>query len=259
MSFIYTFDTINNNSSATLQSKINQDLELGSLGLTVGTSSTNIITVTSSSQLSSLQLNSLNNLVYITCLGATTDQIQPLPINLIQRQVFNSNVVPDSSQDNTFNYNVGSIVTVNSTGNVYFCTNNSTSNAIWPQINSTPNISSTTITTNYTPTILQSITTNSNTLYLLQSSILAKGISGTTPNGGFIINGLFYNNSGTLSQIGTTDSLLIYPSINFSSSVALTSSWNANFSISGQSVNVQIVGATSNNILWLANTKINNI
>lgn len=79
--------------------------------------------------LSNTNIIVLNKEVRIIVEQETTDDIQPLPINTIQRQTFNSPSAPTANHDNLLNYNTGSIITNNN--NVWICVNNATSNAIW--------------------------------------------------------------------------------------------------------------------------------
>jgi len=100
-------------------------------------------------------------------------------------------------------------------------------------------------TTNNTVTTLHTVATTSNNSYIIEAKVLARrtgGSSGTASDtAGYKIIGVFKNNAGTLTQVGTT-------TVEHSSEDQ--AGWDCVFTISGTSVLVRVTGATNNNVTW---------
>lgn len=100
-------------------------------------------------------------------------------------------------------------------------------------------------TTNNTITTIHTIATVSNNSYIVEAKVLARrtgGSAGTASDtAGYKIIGVFKNNSGTLTQVGTT-------TVEHSSEDQ--AGWDCTFSISGTNILLRGTGATNNNITW---------
>lgn len=109
--------------------------------------------------------------------------------------------------------------------------------------------SSSTITTNATATLLQSITlSSSNVIYNVDTTVLAKE-SGNANRARYIKNLLVYNNAGTAVIQGNT----VYTVV---PDIASTSSWGMNFEVSSNNLRLFVTGAISTNVSWSVNTDI---
>ncbi|MGE3852764.1 MAG: hypothetical protein AB7K09_13560 [Planctomycetota bacterium] len=104
-----------------------------------------------------------------------------------------------------------------------------------------------TATTDATVTTIWSLTTSSNTTYLIDAYVVARRTNNSSESAGYIRAATFRNASGTASQVGTTGSLLTNES---------TSSWNVTYSVSSPTVNLQVTGAASNDITWHATVRV---
>lgn len=100
-------------------------------------------------------------------------------------------------------------------------------------------------TTDATVTTLHSVATVSNNSYIVEAKVLARrtgGSGGTASDtAGYKIIGVFKNNAGTLTQVGTT-------TIEHTSEDQ--AGWNCTFDTSGTTIRVRVTGATNNNVTW---------
>jgi len=100
-------------------------------------------------------------------------------------------------------------------------------------------------TTDATVTTLHSVSTVSNNSYIVEAKVLARrtgGSAGTASDtAGYKIIGVFKNNAGTLTQVGTT-------TIEHTSEDQ--AGWNCTFDTSGTTIRVRVTGATNNNVTW---------
>ena len=100
-------------------------------------------------------------------------------------------------------------------------------------------------TTNNTVTTLHTVATSTNNSYIVEAKVLARrtgGSSGTASDtAGYKIIGVFKNNGGTLTQVGTT-------TIEHTSEDQ--AGWDCVFTVSGTNILVRVTGATNNNITW---------
>ena len=118
-----------------LEGKINIDLDITVALIPPITYTAPSINITFSNTLSSYQRKNLQKLVKIIIEEETTQEIQPIPIDSIQRQSLHAVTNPTNQHDDISNYTYGSMVLNSSTNQVWFCMNNTTDNAVWININ----------------------------------------------------------------------------------------------------------------------------
>jgi len=104
-------------------------------------------------------------------------------------------------------------------------------------------------TTNATVTTMLSVALATDTMITIDATINANRQNGGD-RGAFIMRGSFSNSSGTVTQLGTTDSTYVKK--------ITATNWATSFAISGTSVLVQIAGDASHNVMWIGHIVVTN-
>jgi len=99
-------------------------------------------------------------------------------------------------------------------------------------------------TTDATPTEIDSIRIGSDTMATLTATVSAQKTTDAATVAGYMITGLFKNVSGTITQVGTTTTLMMEE---------VDASWDVNFTISGTNVLVEGTGGAFN-VDWHSTT-----
>lgn len=151
----------------TLEGKINIDLDITVALIPPITYSAPSISITFASLLNHSQRENLQKLVKIIIEEATTQEIQPIQLDSIQRQSLTAINNPTNQHDKISNYTYGSMVLNSSTNQIWFCQDNTTDNAIWTNVNP-PN--GTYISQNYTVNGSGTISGNTSVITYLKTS-----------------------------------------------------------------------------------------
>jgi hypothetical protein len=101
------------------------------------------------------------------------------------------------------------------------------------------------VTSNNTPTTLQTIATSTNKIYVVTAKVACR--IGSSGGGGYTIVGTFQNLSGTLTQIGSTSVV---------HSAEGSASLDCVFSISGTNLLVNVTGLPASNFTWVGSTSV---
>lgn len=111
--------------------------------------------------------------------------------------------------------------------------------AVW-QTPIETNTSSNTETTNDTTVVLETIPTVSNQTYLIKTTIVARRTDSDSESAGYILNALFKNINGTITQIGITDRLEFED----------VPAWDALLTISETNILITVTGEVAKTIQW---------
>lgn len=100
------------------------------------------------------------------------------------------------------------------------------------------------------PWIAATIQTFPDRVYQVLAKILAVETEDHDEAASYILVGVFLNDGGTLSQVGSTTDV---------STIESTGGWAVAFDVDGDEIQIIVTGAASTNIAWLIDAEIKNL
>jgi len=105
-------------------------------------------------------------------------------------------------------------------------------------------------TTDATQTVAATIPTFTDRAYLVTAKVLATETVDHDEVGSYVMVGLFKNDGGTLTQVGSTTDLSVIES---------TAGWAVAFAVSGTDIQIKVTGAAATVMSWLVDAEVKNL
>lgn len=105
-------------------------------------------------------------------------------------------------------------------------------------------------TTDATQTVAATVTTYNDAIFQVTARVVAAVTSDRSKGAGYTLIGVFKNNGGTLTQIGSTTVV---------SSIESDGGLDAAFAVSSPDIQVKVTGIAATNISWLVAADVQNL